>query len=38
MELSDLVAPKGYFDTKFNALDAKVTKDAQSVCRFRQKV
>ena len=38
MELSDLVALKGYFVTKFNVLDAKVTNDAQSVCRFRQKV
>ena len=27
MELSDLVALKGYFFTKFNVLDAKVTND-----------
>ena len=30
-ESSDLVALKDYFDTKFNALEAKITNDAQAV-------
>ena len=30
-ESNDLVALKGYFDTKFNALKAKITNDAQAV-------
>ena len=30
-ESSDLVALKDYFDTKFNALEAKITNDAQVV-------
>ena len=30
-ESNDLVALKDYFDTKFNALEAKITNDAQAV-------
>ena len=30
-ESSDLVALKDYFDTKFNALEAKITNDAEAV-------